>query len=258
MKKKKNLYWIIGGAIALILLLSKKRKPLTTMITDVNQTDLFKKFLPITNLVIQKLEGGYFHPDMRTKDPDKFGSYHRSGETMFGLDRHAGHSLYYSDKRKSDNVLTNLKYIPFYKYSNQDSADFWGYIDKVGARSKWKWNFKPTGEIGDQLRLLASKIIYPAFIKNFNAFLTPEARTIVLNSNALMFHFSYATWNGAGWFKKFASDINQAIAKGITDEKSLIKIAIDSRIKEGLKKGSPPNDLIKQGGEKIATFIYKI
>ena len=106
--------------------------------------------------------------------------------------------------------------------------------------------------------MLASKIIYPAFIRNFNAFLTPEARTIVLNSNALMFHFSYATWNGSGWFKKFASDINQAIAKGITDEKSLIKIAIDSRILEGLKKGSPPNKLIKQGGDKIATFIYKI
>jgi hypothetical protein len=258
MKKQKKIYWLIGGAIALILLLSKKRKPLTTMITETNQDENFKNFLKITDLVIQKLEGGYFHPNMRTKDPEKFGAYHRSGETMFGLDRHAGHDLYYSDKRKSDDVLTNLKFIPSYKYKNRDSAEFWGYIDNVGAKNNWKWNSKPTGETGNALRLLASKIIYPKFISNFNAFLTPEARSIVFNSPPLMFHFSYATWNGSGWFKKFASDINEAIKKGITDEKSLIKIAINSRTKEGLKKGSPANKLIKQGGDKIATFINTI
>lgn len=259
MKNKKNIFYLLGGAILLFFLI-KRKKPTTTttMITDTNETDFFKKFLKITDLVIQKLEGGYFHPDMRVKDPVKFGSYHRSGETMFGLDRHAGHSLYYSDKRKSDDVLTNLKFIPNYTFKNSDSANFWGYIDKVNARNNWNWNFKPKGETGENLRLLASKIIYPNFIKNFNTYLTPEARNLVLNIPALLFHFSYATWNGSGWFKKFASDINKAVKNGITDEKSLIKIAINSRTKEGLYSGTDPNKLIKQGGEKIATFINEI
>lgn len=261
MKKNKNIFFFIGGAIVLFFLLRKKKQTTTTnntMITNLNDSDYWLKFLKITDLVIKKLEGGYFHPNMRTADPVKFGAYHRSGETMYGLDRHAGHSLYYTDKRKSDDVLTNLRYIPTYKYNNLDSAEFWGYIDKIGAKDVWNWNYKPTGEIGNKLRILASKIIFPQFVKNFNAFLTPQARAIVVNSPALLFHFSYATWNGSGWFKKFASDINEAIKKGITDENSLIKVAINSRTKEGLKKGSEPNKLIKQGGEKIATFINEI
>jgi len=256
--KKKN-YLLIGGALLVIFILSKlKKKPVTNMITTYNDNDNFNNFLKITDLVIKKLEGGYFHPNMRTKNPDKFGSYHRSGETMYGLDRHAGHSLYYTDKRKSDDVLSNLKFIPSYTYSNEAAKNFWSYIDKVDAKNNWKWNFKPEEPTATNLRILAAKIIYPQFIKNFNSFLNEKARSIVLNSAALLFHFSYATWNGSGWFKKFANDINEAVNKGITDENSLIKIAINSRTKEGLKKGSAANKLIKQGGEKIAKFINEI
>ena len=259
MKKLNKNYLLIGGALLVIIILNKfKKKPVTTMLTDYNNNDNFNNFKKITDLVIKKLEGGYFHPDMRTADPDKFGGYHRSGETMFGLDRHAGHSLYYSDKRKTDDVISNLKYIPFYNYSNEASRQFWGYLDKVNARNNWKWNFKPDDPIGQNLRNLTAAIIYPSFQRNFNTYLNEKARAIILNSAPLLFNFSYATWNGAGWFKKFAADINEAVNKGITDEKSLIKIAVNSRTNEGLKKGSSANKLIKQGGEKIAKFINEI
>jgi hypothetical protein len=72
-----------------------------------------------------------------------------------------------------------------------------------------------------------------------------------------LFHFIYATYNGSGWFKKFATDITNAIASGITDPIQLTKVAINSRIKEGLKKGSKPNSLIVQSANKI-TKLFKI
>lgn len=259
MKKLNKNYLFIGGALLVIFLLNKlKKKPVTTMVTNFNSDNNFNNFQKITDLVIKKLEGGYYHPDMMTKDPEKFKDYGSSGETMYGLDRHAGHNLYYKEERKAKDVKTNLKYIPFYTYSNDASKQFWGYLDKINARNNWKWNFKPEDPTGKNLRYLAAAIIYPAFIRNFNTFLNEKARTIVLNSAPLLFNFSYATWNGSLWFKKFASDINEAVNKGITDEKSLIKIALNSRTKEGIKKGSAPNKLIKQGGEKIATFINEI
>jgi len=88
--------------------------------------------------------------------------------------------------------------------------------------------------------------------------LSPEAQAIVDSDGRLTFHFVYATWNGPGWFKKFATDINKAVASGITDTDKLVQVALDSRTKEGLKEGSAPNSLVKQGGEKIAKFIQAL
>jgi len=228
------------------------------MITDYTPENL--KFRKVTNEVIKRLEGGYYHPNMMKKDPVKFKAYGKSGETMFGLDRHAGHSLFYSTPRLSSDVFENIKNIEGnkYQYKNEAARKFWQTIDAMNAKTKWAWNYIPDAQLADQLRNLASDIIYPNYVKLFNTYLTPEAREIVKNSAPLTFHLSYATWNGSGWFKKFAADINEAVAKGVKKESDLIKVAIFSRTKEGLKKGSTANPLIKQGGEKIATFINDI
>ena len=92
-------YFIIAAIVLLILYLLKRFK-MSNVVNDnespinaSNEPDK-DKFLKVTSEVIKRLEGGYFHPDMRTKNPDKFGAYHRSGETMYGLDRHAGHDLF--------------------------------------------------------------------------------------------------------------------------------------------------------------------
>ena len=63
-----------------------------------------------------------------------------------------------------------------------------------------------------------------------------------------MFHFVYATWNGPGWFRKFATKINDAVKKGITDPNKLTEIAIRSRIDSG-------NSIIAQGGKKIDNIL---
>lgn len=211
--------------------------------------DYFDK---VTQIVINKLEGGYFHPDMRTKNPAKFGSYHRSGETMFGLDRHAGHSLYYSTPRKADGVIDNLKYIynGSYKYKSQDAKDFWTTIDNANARKNWSWNYNGGSQEG-KLKTLASRILYPRYEYLANKYLLPDAKKLVESDPRILFHFIYAIWNGPGWFKKFAEKFNQAVLQGVKNRDSLLEVALNSRINSG-------NSLIKSGGLKIKGFINNL
>lgn len=214
------------------------------------------RFRTVTKLVIDKLEGGYFHPNMRSKNPKKFGAYHRSGETMFGLDRHAGHGIFYSTPRKSDDVLGNLKYIESgaYQYKTPEAKEFWTTLDKADSKNKWDWLYRG-GSLENKLKDLTADIMFTVYEKNANNYLKPETKAIVDKDNRLLFHFIYGSWNGSGWFKKFANDMNKAVASGITDTDKLSQIALDSRLKEGLQEGSSPNSLIAQGGRKIATLF---
>ena len=214
------------------------------------------KFKSVTKLVIDKLEGGYFHPNMRTANPKKFGPYHRSGETMFGLDRHAGHGLYYSTSRKSDDVLRNLKNIEsgVYTYKTPEAKEFWTTLDKVDAKNKWQWLYRG-GNLEDKLKDLTAEIMLPSYERNAKNYLDAKTREIVEKDNRLLFHFIYASWNGSGWFQKFATDMNKAVSSGITEADKLSQVALDSRLKEGLRKGSSPNSLIAQGGNKIAKIF---
>jgi hypothetical protein len=63
-----------------------------------------------------------------------------------------------------------------------------------------------------------------------------------------LFHFIYACWNGSGWFSKFASAFNKAVANGVTSPDKLLDVAIKSRTQSG-------NSLIANGGKKIDGFI---
>jgi hypothetical protein len=187
------------------------------------------KFKTVTQLVIDKLEGGYYNPTWHSTGDSR---YSASGETMFGIDRKAGGSI---------NDTTAGK-------------QFWGIIDKAKTPKVWKWNFKG-GALAPQLKDLVVDIMYPVYEGNAKNYLTPQSKSIVDSDNRLLFHFIYASWNGAGWFKKFATDMNKAVASGITDPDKLSQVAIDSRTKEGLRSGSKPNSLIAQGGRKISDLF---
>lgn len=180
-----------------------------------------KNFSDSTLLVINQLEGGYFNPAWHNVGDKR---YSNSGETMFGLDRLRGN-----------------------QEATQTGKQFWSLIDKTKSKEVWKWNYKG-GLIADQLKNLAVQIMYPLYSNYAKLYLNDKAKKIVENNPALLFHFIYATWNGSGWFKKFAEDMNTAVNNGVTN---LEAVAINSRTKEGLKKGSQPNSLIAQGGEKI-------
>ena len=189
------------------------------------------KFKEVTKLVIDNLEGGYFNPLWHNVKDTR---YNTSGETMFGIDRKNGGYL--------NTTPSGLK--------------FWALIDKNKNQKVWKWNYRG-GNLEKELIDLTSEIIYPEFLKNQNLYLKPKAIEIVNNNDKLLFNFIYATWNGSGWFKKFATDLNEAIAKGETNTEKLIQVVLNSRLNEGLKKNSKPNSLIAQGGRTIAN-LFKI
>jgi hypothetical protein len=191
-----------------------------------------EKFKTITDIVIAKMEGGYYHPNMRLRNPKKFAAYGNSGETMYGLDRKTGDLL---------NKTTAGK-------------KFWKLIDDADAKNKWNWLYMG-GSLEPQLKDLIVKIIYPEFNFLSNRYLSKKAQELIFTDPRLLFHFIYATWNGSGWFQKFATDFSKKVASGENNLDNLVKYMNDLRTKEGLRTGSKPNNLIKQGGEKIKQFI---
>lgn len=189
----------------------------------------------MAGLVIDKLEGGYFHPNMLADGRVKDQRYKNSGETMFGIDRKAGGAINTTEAGKK----------------------FWGVVDGANAKNTWKWNYKG-GALESQLRMLAADVMFPEYDKYAGMYLTPQTRALVEKDGGLLFHFIYGTWNGPGWFKKFATDMNSQVAKGVSDTTKLKQVAVNSRISEGLKPGSPPDSLVAQGGNKISQFIFNL
>lgn len=191
------------------------------------------KFEKLSSIVIDKFEGGYYHPNMLIDGRIKDNRYAGSGETMFGIDRLKGGTI----------------------NTTESGKQFWNLIDRAGAVNNWKWNFTG-GTLKPALQKLASNMIlalYNAYVKLYLK--SPELINIIENDDRLLFNFIYATWNGSGWFKKFATDVIDAFNKGVKNPNELYLIVINSRINEGLKKGSKPNSLIAQGGEKIAKLF---
>lgn len=192
--------------------------PLSSEFDNANFTDMTIK-------VIEKLEGGYFHPDMLLDGRVKDKRYKGSGETMFGIDRKNGGKINTSTAGKK----------------------FWGIIDDSNARKTWKWNYFG-GNLKKTLLPLAAEMMKPQFDDFSNRYLSKKSLEIVNSDNKILFHFIYATWNGSGWFKKFANPFNDAVETGITDIKKLRKLVLDTR------KNST-NSLIAQTGKKIETLF---
>lgn len=187
------------------------------------------KFIAITDTVIDKLEGGYYHPDMLVDGRVKDRRYAASGETMLGIDR---------------------KWAAATLRNNPAWGMFWGKIDSVNARKNWRWNYKG-GDLYPYLRTLAGKMMYPEYRRLYNKYLSPKSQKIVDSDNRLIFNFAYAAWNGEGWFKRWATIMNNEVSRGNTDLDSLVQILVRAR------SGST-NTLIAQGGAKIDSFIQSL
>jgi len=92
--------------------------------------------------------------------------------------------------------------------------------------------------------------MYPRFNKYMDTYFDAKTKRIVLNDTRLTFNFAYAVWNGAGWFKSFASKLSNEVSKGITNKTKLFELAIKHRIETG-------NSLLIQGANKIRTIDLK-
>jgi hypothetical protein len=172
-----------------------------------NSGSVDSKWENVTKKVIDEFEGGYWNPKCghTTKGMGK------STETMFGLDRKNG----------------NWE-------STQDGKEFFKIIDdektKLGLKpfcKTWTHNYKG-GQLEDTLKTLASKIMKNQYDINSNNYFSPELRERVESNDRLLMHFSYASWNGPGYFQKFAKSLESGIKSGKSDEE-LIKQAISDR-----------------------------
>ena len=187
-----------------------------------------KDWQGMVNLVIDKLEGGYYHPDMlRSVGDSRFGA---SGETMFGLDRKAGNNE-----------------------ATPEGREFWAYVDTFNPRTNWPHLYmaKDNPRVAARLRELAGNYIKPLYGKFMKSYLSPEAAAIVNNYAPLTFNFIYATWNGEGWFKRFAKALNIKVEEGETNPKKLNDLVNDVRFGSG-------SSLISQGAPKVAKITNEL
>lgn len=178
-------------------------------------------FQDMVNLVIDKIEGGYYNPKKHRSS-----GMGDSGETMMGIDRKHGGTI----------------------NTSPEGVEFWTLIDKAGAakpdnKGGWKWNYKG-GNLESKLKSLVGKIIEKRYDDYSSRYLSPEAKKVVDTNPGLKFHFIYAVWNGPGWFRRFAEKINDQVKKGEKNPKNLYKVALKSRLDSG-------NSLIAQSGNKI-------
>ena len=165
------------------------------------------KWDKITKKVIDEFEGGYWNP----KCGHTTKGMGISTETMFGLDRYNG----------------NIESTP-------EGKEFFRIIDnektKLGMEQfckTWKWLYRG-GHLEDELKTLAAKIMKHQYDNNSKNYFSPELRKRVEDNDRLLMHFSYASWNGPGFFKKFAKSLEDGVKSGKSDEE-LINQAISDR-----------------------------
>jgi len=184
-------------------------------------------FITLTGKVIDELEGGYYHPNMRNRLKYDWSKYGSSGETMFGIDRLKGGSI----------------------NNTNAGREFWRLIDNADAKNNWDWNDKG-GQLGERLKVLAAQMMKPQFDSYMGRYLTPEAQKIINSSKALTFNFIYATWNGPGWFQKFAKKFNDDVNNDLSVNE-LIKKVLEYRRDSG-------DRIIVDTGKKMLPILQNI
>jgi len=173
----------------------------------------FKNFRQVTDKIIEKLEGGYYNPAWHGSP--KMG---RSGETLFGLDRRHGGTL----------------------NKTSEGKEFWRLVDQNKNKKIWKHYYMPTGSLNEQLRNLLSIILGRSYMEFSKKYLKPESLKIVESDPRLKFHFAYATWNGPGFFKKFADKLNRRIEnQNILNPSKLFKLSMQDRRDTVLASSAP-------------------
>lgn len=224
----------------------------------------FNKFQYIANFIIDNLEGGYYHPDYYIKGAytqtgkkipaQSFinAGYSRSGETLYGLDRHAGWNMWYSSNRKTDNVQENLKYIysNVYQYANNDAKQFWTTLDRLDARHKWYYN-SMGGNDRKLLQELCIKMMYQYFLKNVWSKLDNKGKELVIKDNKLALNYVYSAWNGIVYSNYYNNIFNQEIKKGVTDSTKINNQIINAR-------ATSKSGLIRDSATKITKLFPKI
>jgi hypothetical protein len=193
-------------------------------------------FEKITKIVINKLEGGYWNGSTtKNEKTTKMGicknhpkgSMGASTETMFGLDRYNG------------NIESTPEGKEFFRIIDEEKKK----LGMDGFCQKWKWLYKG-GDKEEILKDLVVKNRKASFDRNMSKYVNAETKQKVESIPGLTLHMSYATWNGPGFFKKFAKSLESKIKTGASD-KELIDLAISDRAKTGLANKSKTEAVIR-------------
>jgi len=179
-------------------------------------------FGKITKIVIDKFEGGYWNPFC----PHPKENMGVSTETMFGLDRYNGNIESSPEGKEFFKIIDEEKYNNGAKSIGSGKNMKWRNMDKFCK--KWKWLYRG-GDKEEILKDLAVRVMKNYFDDNLSNFVkTPKLKEKIENIPALTLHMSYATWNGPGFFQKFAKSLENGINQGMSDSQ-LVNKAIDDR-----------------------------
>ena len=184
-------------------------------------------FKEITQKVIANFEGGYWNPICHGRK-----GMGKSTETMFGLDRYNG-NIESTDKGKQFfKIIDDEKRALGAKSTGEGKNMSWTNMD--GFCKKWTYNYKGDSKTKQPLMDLATSIMEDRFNSYMSSFVKdPKIKEKIMNNKNLLTHMSYATWNGIGFFKKFAQKLESSIKQGLKD-KELVDVAIQSRAQTGL------------------------
>lgn len=164
--------------------------------------------------MVSYIEGGYYYPGhayskFSAKDRNLYGS---SGETLWGIDRHAGQT-----EATSEGKLFWAEVDKLSGYGNTTGKS--GYARKTATRdwnsssyptksSGWSYNYSPKpGSTGYD-------IMYSSFVKYATShlesylntyFKSHPVKSLILSDSRLKFLWFRSTWNGIGWFSWYAT-----------------------------------------------------
>ena len=190
--------------------------PIKPRKTDLSQCNMVSDITQqkIINLIIDNIEGGYYHPDMQSKlkGGESMGI---SGETMFGIDRKNG--------------------APQFTTKTPEAVAFWQLVDANYGTHHGDTSYygtKVPANVGAQLRYYVKEMITDAY-DDYDKYLSDGAKSIVESEPKLFMQFLYAVWNGPGNFQKFADILNAAYANGQRDAVVYWDLVQDARRAKG-------------------------
>lgn len=191
----------------------------------------------IINLVIDNLEGGYYHPDMK----DKLRGGERmldSGETMFGIDRKNGAPQFTTKTPEA---------VQFWQLVDANFGTHHGDTSYYGDKADGKT--KTPAAVGTQLRSFVKEMILDAY-NDYNIYLSDGAKKIVESDPKLFMQFLYAVWNGPGNFQRFANLVNAAYSNGERAAQAFFDIVQTARRNKG--------GLFAEGADKLDALANQL
>jgi hypothetical protein len=190
------------------------------------------------NKIIDRIEGGYFnsdcgHPSVREE---------ANTETMFGIDRFAGNWDNTSAGREFFGIIDKEKIERGAKLKNGK----WKKMEKFCG--VWKWLYRG-GELNSELKNKSCSLMYNVMTTNMSNF-TEKAKSIVQSDKRLLFHFSYACWNGSGNFKRWALEFNK-----VAEQNKTIDELVDFCVEQRNKWTSNMSDQMKDANQRVVNII---